>query len=236
MMPSSIWHRLLFTDSDTNRGFECTNRNGNTCIQIAGTQTDDTVVVQTGICSGTDLTEIRPATFPDEITVTVTRTDDGDTATETSIARREVTLLAPMIQINYQSSDMLPTETSGSSTGGRSTSIIPDDIETGQSEPRNSDTTATSGLSGDTIGIIVGVTVGGLLAFSVAAWFFWRRRKRGQTETPLELEDHNPPTYMYESKYRSNTHSWVPPAEIAASHEPAELPGELPDSVAVDRR
>ncbi|KEY66395.1 hypothetical protein S7711_05829 [Stachybotrys chartarum IBT 7711] len=213
-------------------GFECTNRNGNTCIQIAATQTDDIVVVQTGTCSGTDLTNIQLATFPDEITVIVTQTDDGDTATETRIARREITLLAPMIQINYQSSDMTPTETVRPSTGSSSTrdipeTTIPETNETGQREPGDSDTTATSGISGDTIGIIVGVTVGGLLALAGVAWLVWRRRGRRRASKPPAHEHHASPIDAYESKYRQDTSTWIPPAEMAGHHDPVELPGSL---------
>ncbi|KAG9253426.1 uncharacterized protein F5Z01DRAFT_688251 [Emericellopsis atlantica] len=154
-------------------GFDCTNRNGNTCIQIAGTQTGESVVVQTGTCSGTELANIRAATFPDKITITTTRTDDGEKSTEKEIVRRDVTLLAPMIQINYQSSDLLPTETDRTSTIRSTTGSSPGGTETGQERPQDLGDDTTPGISGEKIGIIVGVTVGGLLAVAGAAWFIW---------------------------------------------------------------
>lgn len=182
------------------------------------------MVVKTGFCSGTEVVDIQLATFPDIITSLATWKEDGSITTETYTATRKITLLAPMFQVNYRSSDMLPIETSESSLSGSSTSSIPNASETGQDEPRESD----SGLPGDKIGIIAGAAIGGFLVCAVTAWFFWRRRKRGQARISPATEDHPPPVEIHELKSHSNTTPSTLPTEMGSNPHPVELPGSVP--------
>lgn len=189
-------------------GYQCANMNGNTCVQVAETEPEKPVVVQTGVCSGTDLVDIQTARFPDDITVTVIQTDKDYAAIETKTVRRQIALMAPMIQVNYQPSDLLPTETLfESSTGGGSSTSIPGVSETETIEDQATD----SGLSGDKIGAIVGGTLGGLLVCAAAAWIFWRLRKRRRLP---ELENHATLVDFYRLKNQQGTAQMTTPVEM----------------------
>ncbi|EEY19869.1 conserved hypothetical protein [Verticillium alfalfae VaMs.102] len=91
-------------------GYRCTNRNGNTCVLIASTERVASVVVPTGRCVGTDVESQGTATFPDIVTQTITKTSNIRSV-ETALAIRVITLYAPMIQLNYQPTDLVASMT-----------------------------------------------------------------------------------------------------------------------------
>jgi hypothetical protein len=78
--------------------------NVNLCAASASIGT--TIAVPTGVCSGPalEITGIAQATFPDTITTTITN-KAGPTSTVQTVTR-EMLLMAPMIQINFKSSDL----------------------------------------------------------------------------------------------------------------------------------
>ncbi|AEO56647.1 hypothetical protein MYCTH_2048823, partial [Thermothelomyces thermophilus ATCC 42464] len=114
-------------------GFKCTNKNGNTCIAV-----ETGLRVATGFCSGSQLADLAQATFP-----------------------AFVVFLAPMFQLNFQSSDLVT-----------STARPPTSASSGQSG-------GGSGLStGATAGIAVGAALGGVLLGILAIVLFIRNRRK----------------------------------------------------------
>ena len=131
------------------RNYTCTNRNGNTCVAEATTST----YVATAQCSGSEIVNVGFKVLPD----LVTRTEDGVASTKT----RTPMLLAPMFQLNYQSSDI-------TDSPPRETSPPDADDQDG-------------GLSiGARAGIAAGVGIAMLLGLLVA-WIFYRKRKQSAT-------------------------------------------------------
>ncbi|KAK3302876.1 uncharacterized protein B0T15DRAFT_258284 [Chaetomium strumarium] len=220
-------------------GFQCTNRNGNTCIAVASTGTP--ISVATGMCSGSSgLASVSQAVFADVITVTTTTT--ATDATGTAVVQtitREMVLLAPMFQLNHQSSDLVPATTRPSSTtlstapSGFPSSSAPippgsgTDSETASSTsvPASSGN-AQSGLStAATIGVGVGAALGGILLTAVVGYMWFKRRRevaRPPPEVPGWESNGKPhPVYVYGPQH------WVTPEmDAAPAHKggPTELP------------
>ncbi|KAK4233191.1 hypothetical protein C8A03DRAFT_19677 [Achaetomium macrosporum] len=221
-------------------GFRCTNRNGNTCIAIVSTGTQTSVA--TGMCSGSGLASVNQATFPDVITVTTTATDATGTAALSGVVQtvtREMVLLAPMFQLNHQSSDLVqatrPSTTLSTATSGFLSSSAPirpgsgADSETASASAPASSGNGQGGLStAATIGVGVGAALGGiLLAAVVACVWFKRWRPRRKVAIPPETSDGESngkpqPMYVY------GPQSWVQPPEMDAAPAHKSEPTELP--------
>ncbi|KAH6630031.1 hypothetical protein B0J18DRAFT_474650 [Chaetomium sp. MPI-SDFR-AT-0129] len=189
-------------------GFECANRNGNTCIASRTPLT-----VTTALCSGTNLVSVSPVTVPLLVDVTATTTDssDGALATGTTVYVGEVSLLAPMYQLNFQQSDLesassasaassrssagLTRETgvTGASQSSQGTSSSGGNSGSGQSHS-GTDTgvpaTSSDGLStGAIAGIAVGAALGGILLGVLALLMILRKRKKAKAAmNPAELD------------------------------------------------
>lgn len=139
------------------------------------------------------MVSVSLATFPDIITVPVTTATEipgGPIAFGT--ATREMTLLAPMFQLNFQQSDLSPTTTAPTitptttaETTAAATTHTTSSTPVGVVVEGGSDGLST----GATVGVAVGAAIGGLLlgALAIAAWF-WRKRRREQAATLVPQE------------------------------------------------
>lgn len=178
--PLSVGHPLM-----SFRGYRCTNVIGNTCIAVVSTALETV----TATCSGSQLVTAQ-ATFPDIITTTAT----SDSTEGIGTVTRDVTLFAPMFQLNFRSSD-LPAETNTQSLLSSPRSRLYD--------PPSSATTSTtpsvvvvyeSGAgalsTGGIIGVAVGAALGGVFLATVVAWLYIRRMRRvvlpGHGGNPLQ--------------------------------------------------
>jgi len=191
------------------RGYACTNRNGNTCIATATTSTD----ILTAQCSGTKLANIGLKALPDVATLSAKQ--DGSVLT--SIFTRTVTVLAPMFQINFQSTDLLNLETS---SGSVATTPLPTSV---QSDATSSSTGTDAGLSvGAKAGIGVGIGAAALLLL-LFAWVFYRKRQQARISPPESTEAAVAPQYYYYAEPKPQE----PPRELETPryhHEAVELP------------
>lgn len=129
------------------RGFSCSvwEDDANTCVKTV----IETTVIQTGNCMGSNSVTLGTKTFPEVIT------------SETQTHTREMRLLAPMFQLNFQSTD-IATATTSTQLPSDSTSSPPDN--------------GPSLSTGAKVGIGVGVALGVLLIL-VSAWLCLRRRQ-----------------------------------------------------------
>lgn len=227
-------------------GFTCTNRNGNTCIAVISTETS--TAIPTASCSMTNMDGLATATFPDVVLSTVTSTTATNAPPSVGLETitRKMVLLAPMFQLNYQSSD-LETTTTSSSTSSSTTGSSSASSRTGSSDTTGTaatgagagaattDTTlpaaadGNKGLStGAMAGIGVGAALGGLLlgALAIAAWFAMRKRRRrrdeGYAAAAAAAADHGGPQELYPDAYHK-----IPPGWDARSPETVRT--ELPD-------
>ncbi|KAH6693692.1 hypothetical protein F5X68DRAFT_273224 [Plectosphaerella plurivora] len=169
-----------YTSACTADGYQCTNYYGNTCILVASTTT---IAVETGSCSGNDFTGIELASFPDVITRTESLGGDSSnppSAVQTVTELRTMTLLAPMFQINFQSTD-LPGYTSTVSTTNTTTessTTTQSSAETSASTAGASSGSEDSGLTtGAKIGVIVGSIAGGLVSLALVGWGLYKLRQ-----------------------------------------------------------
>ncbi|KAL2128223.1 hypothetical protein VTI74DRAFT_9479 [Chaetomium olivicolor] len=212
------------------QGFRCTNLNGNTCVAVASTGTH--ITVTTGMCSGSELVSVSQATFPDVIVITTSATDATNSASAAvQTVTREMTLLAPMFQLNYRSSDLA---TLGLSP---STSMSP---STGLNAATNSPSTPAlaasgqAGLStGAAVGIGVGAALGGILFATVVAWVWAKRRRQRPAGTTPEAVEPAGIGGAGEKSYPSSeyyaAHSWArPELEGYGGMAPVELPAGTP--------
>lgn len=195
------------------RGFTCANSHGNTCM---ATITDSTTF-PTASCSNTDLVNYGIATFPTITTVTTTETSTGTTEVETSASTRTMVLFAPMIQLNFQESD-LPASTTASSSAS----------ETGSGN--NTSSKSSGGLSnGAKIGLGVGIGLGVafLLAFG-AFIYYYRRSKNRAMSLGSELPTNQ--TSVVEDEPPKVKQSPGQIYEMGGYHAPAELPGNVTEA------
>ncbi|KAK4232881.1 hypothetical protein C8A03DRAFT_39463 [Achaetomium macrosporum] len=232
-------------------GFQCTNRNGNTCIATASTGTQ--ISVATGMCSGSGLANVNQATFPDAITVTTTAADATNTAALSGIvqtATRQMVLLAPMFQLNHQPSD-LPSATQPPTTSDFPSSTPKPPAASDASfatDPAPAPASASASASasagdaqgglptGATIGVGVGAALGGILLTAVVAWVWfkrWRQRREVATSTTSPGTSDwgsngnggawgkSQPAYVYPAQ------GWSPSSEMEASPAYKTPPTEL---------
>ncbi|KAI9163633.1 hypothetical protein HJFPF1_05254 [Paramyrothecium foliicola] len=156
-------------------GFTCTNRFGNTCMQVA----TDGMEVLTATCSGTNMAGSAMATLSSD-TITITDSASSETVTE-----RTYTMWAPMFQLNFQSTDVETTTSSGPRPGSTqkppagSTSEPTAASTTSEPLPSSDSQTSSGGLStGAAAGIGAGVAVAAIAALLLIAFLIWRRRRR----------------------------------------------------------
>ena len=124
--------------------------NINVCAAMASVGT--TIAVPTGVCPGpgSAITSIAQATFPDILTTTDKTGPPGAVKTVT----REMLLLAPMIQLNFRSSDLAaapsPPTTAAPTTTDPATGTNPDaDTDADADADSNSDANADSNSGSD---------------------------------------------------------------------------------------
>lgn len=178
----------------------------------------------------------------------VTQTDATATVTEL----RQMTMFAPMIQINFQASD-LAEETSPTADSVKTTETASASAAESPTIASGASTAETSGASGNTdagltggamIGVIVGVVAGGLgLLTLVLGWIFWRRRRGSDTSAAAEMPAHAPyqevrhqyqPGWGHTGVYELEA-SQSSPAELdAVKDTPAEMPADLSGEAKVD--
>ncbi|KAK4188176.1 hypothetical protein QBC35DRAFT_496843 [Podospora australis] len=220
-------------------GYSCTNRNGNTCVAVItpGTST----AVPTGTCSGSNMIT-KLAAFPDIITMT-------NSARQAVVTERPaMTLLAPMFQLNFKSSDK-ETETSSetSSTtssrtfttstsipgGGTGNNNSPPDL--GNDNINASDTDNSSNLiaspsnnglsTGAIAGIAVGAALAGILLAAFVACLFIQKRRRDRSNQPLPPYDGAPE--VAGPGHQPSMYSKPPPlygSELDNGWSPTEMP------------
>jgi hypothetical protein len=220
------------------RGFRCHNQNGNTCIALitSGTET----AVPTGTCSGSQLVSLAEGTFPDTITITATATGTAG-AEVTRVVAREITLLAPMFQLNYQSSDLATGSSSTSSTGSALSETTRAESSASTTNPASSDSTSSTspstvgqgGLStGAVVGIGVGAALGGIVLGILAILLFLRSRKRkremeAQGGSPSHWTGGPPPEVKYYYEADTSVLAEMPVQNHfypGVNQQPAEMP------------
>ncbi|KAK4149950.1 hypothetical protein C8A00DRAFT_18438 [Chaetomidium leptoderma] len=210
-------------------GFACTNRNGNTCIAVISTDAPVQTTVATAMCSGSEMVNLAPATFPDIITTTATASSGGAIAVQT--ATRSMVLLAPMFQLNYQSSDISAASSSSSSSAASTT---PTDRTSSSTDSASSDTTlptpaSQGGLStGAMVGVGVGAALGGILLGILAVVLFLRKRKRTESAAAGHDRAGGPqtqPQYYAAEPVQKDAQYWIgaPPVELHQHQRVAEL-------------
>jgi LPXTG-motif cell wall-anchored protein len=201
------------------RGFYCTNLNGNTCVSLVS----KTATLTTATCdSGWPQ--------PERATITpfVVTDDDGKTTDVT------VSLLAPMFQLNFKASDLATaSETSSTSRQTSSTESTDSSRETGanSSDPSKDPTPSDGGglSTGAQAGIGVGAAAIALLLIGLA-WFFFRRRRARETQAADEMAAYAagapPPKYMAgQTPLRAELLGAQPGTnyELQGTQRPAEL-------------
>ncbi|KAF2254598.1 hypothetical protein BU26DRAFT_141657 [Trematosphaeria pertusa] len=159
-----------------------------------------------------------------------------------------LTIIGEDFTNTHVSTTAAATSTSGTSTGSSgpsAASATTTATSTSSSSPANSDDGSSSNATA--VGVGVGVGVGGALLLAAAGLFFWRRKKRNDTESnayagssknPAEAAstEYYPPAqkYAYYSEELRPSHSAAPmnapPSELPSdnSANPAELPASPP--------
>ena len=131
------------------------------------------------MCSGAQVVSQARETFPDIITTTATTTTSSGGAAALQTVTREVTLFAPMFQLNYR-----PTDLASASTSSQTTTAPPSDTKSSATSSASSNTQPTpdpssSGLStGAIAGIGFGAALGGIFLGAVAILLLLRHRRR----------------------------------------------------------
>ncbi|KAL2195186.1 hypothetical protein P885DRAFT_41437 [Corynascus similis CBS 632.67] len=158
-------------------GFMCTNRNGNTCIA-----TDTDLALATGFCSGSQVANIGQTTFP----------------------ASDMVFLAPMFQLNFQSSDLESLSSSTASPSSASTSTEQSGGNAGLS---------TGAIAGISVGAALGCILLGMLAIIL---FIRNRRKKEGPATPT-------------SEWQQTAPPGAPPSDFGTYKYASELPSAGPD-------
>jgi hypothetical protein len=192
---------------------------GNTCIAVAAA--DRQIAVPTAICSGSELANLGQATFPAVITTTTINNDISPVET----AGTEVTLLAPLFQLNYRSSDLLSTMTSAVIT-----STTQSDISSTSSSPSSgASPPPPPGLStGAAVGVGIGAALGGiLLIISVVVGWVWVKKRKQSAAAAVPESPHEAQLMLeaqeHPDKYVAPPPSWARPIELHTERLAAEL-------------
>ncbi|KAL7951688.1 hypothetical protein V8C42DRAFT_304868 [Trichoderma barbatum] len=206
-------------------GFTCANINGNTCIATA-TRT----AIPTAFCDGTEIIDSAIETFPNVVTITQTDTANGEVDVETST--QVMMLFAPMIQINFQSTDLPGSTTAGTTTQPtsntattRTTSSPAQQSKTSAADNDDTASKSSGGLSGGAkvgLGVGIGLGVAFLLAFS-AFIYYYRRSRRIQLPLGSELPNSEISEVEEGPKIKKSPAQVY---EMGDYYAPAELPGD----------
>lgn len=196
-------------------GYACSSNNGQICAkQVASTSTDIWSCI-----TGGDMTTTALA-FPETITMT-----SASSATVTSTVS-DFTFYAPLVQLNFQASD-LSTTTSSSSQSTTSTSSTSSSSSTSASS-----TAASSGGSGSnhhTTTIAVAVTVPVVVVALIAAalgWFFYRKRRARNAAPPPPPP--KPPTELPAQRELTEMNAGMLPVEMPTTAD-APARSKFPD-------
>ncbi|KAH6641280.1 hypothetical protein F5144DRAFT_563049 [Chaetomium tenue] len=214
-------------------GFRCTNLNGQTCVAAAA---NTQLTVTTGRCSGRELVNVAPVTYPvfiDIMTTITEATSTGGRGPLATQASKQMALLAPMFQLNYQASDLAQTTTpptaqaqpseSSNSPPISSDPFVPDDSSF-SSHPGGAP--EQDGLStGAIVGIAVGAALGGILLGVLAILFIRKKRRAGapelaESQPPEQPQyDYKYPAEMPGSNQPYRTELWTQPAELSSGSD-----------------
>lgn len=188
LRPFASHQAVDYTDDDdnNNRGYTCTNSNGQTCALVVTSTT-----VTTGYCPSSTLVleALMTRTLPDD-----------------ALSLSTLSMFAPMFQLNFQSTDLPPASTSstGPAQTGTSSTGSAQAGTSGTPSPTSPPTTApTVPAANDnslSTGAIAGISLSAaLVAISLAIFvaIVWRRRVRRRTQ-PEEQEDQHALGYMAE--------------------------------------
>ena len=183
------------------------------------------------------MVRVGQANFPDIVTATITDTSDrpgAGVAIQTST--REVTLMAPMFQLNYKSSDLVTESPSTATTPTQVT--LANTTPTAGSETNDNtsppDTSSIpvaseqSGLSaGTAAGIGVGAGLGAILIVAALGWLWWKRVRKAPAEaTWAETQT------LKEERF----HHYPFTTPVPGGHGPLEMAGPSHSPVELDPR
>ncbi|KAK1248606.1 hypothetical protein MKX08_006826 [Trichoderma sp. CBMAI-0020] len=200
-------------------GFACANvNNGNSCTA----QVSRSTTISTAYCSDTNLVNVGVATIPTLATATTTETNSATTEVESSTFTRITTLYAPMIQLNFQASD-LSTSTTASSTASPTASSPASETGTGNGTSSKS----SGGLSnGAKVGLGVGLGLGVALLLAFGAFIYYYRRSRNNAVAlRSELPSNQPSVEVPPTPTIKQSPGQL--YEMGEYHAPVELPGNL---------
>ncbi|KAJ8131109.1 hypothetical protein O1611_g2516 [Lasiodiplodia mahajangana] len=158
-------------------------------------------------CSSGTSNDFRYYNVPATVTETVGRSSTSLTAMVIST----VTILAPLFQLNYQSTDLSSSQTSLTTQTTVSTPANTDMVPAPSNSSSSSLSAKTVLSSGAKAGIGVGAGIGGLLILGAASFFCFRRRKSSNpvselmaVETPPAFaQHHTQPAELSSHSYRS---------------------------------
>ena len=166
-------------------GYTCTNGGHQTCeLQATAPDTWPVVTCESGTSGGYTINSL-----PITATETYTTSSDTLTATDTATVTIETYFLyAPMVQINWKSSDLVASTSSKTPSKTSNTAV-----QVSQTSSPSPTPAPSSGLSTGAkvaIGVVIPLVV---IAALIAAFFFFRRRRRTtpQDETVPRPHPHN---------------------------------------------
>jgi hypothetical protein len=191
------------------------------------------------MCSGTELVNFGEVTYPVFVDLTTTLTQETSTGGRGTVAvptSQEVTLLAPMFQLNYRSSDLAPTTTPPPtmlvSPSRSSVSIASTDSNSASSIPLTPASEQDGLSTGAIVGIAVGAALGGILLGVLAILLFIRNRKKraaaaawpGTQTAELPLPDYKYVAEVSAMNQPNYAGIGARPNYVGFESEPVELP------------
>ncbi|KAK0721869.1 hypothetical protein B0T26DRAFT_643555 [Lasiosphaeria miniovina] len=192
--------------------YACANINGQTCVRVV-----QSTSVRTVYCDGVTTTNLGSMTLPNEYA-------------------SMLTLYAPMIQINFQSSDISGT-TSGASSRGTATS----DLAAATAPPAagaannvNGTTISSTPSNGLSAGAIAGIGVGLaalILAIGLATLLLWRKRRRQAAAAAGDKDADSGIHHLHEID-SGGPHYDVKPSSESSPVSLSEAPGSEPPPAA----
>jgi hypothetical protein len=161
-------------NNNNNRGYTCTNYNGQTCGLVVTSTTISTLNCPSDTDSA--LEQLVTRTLPDD-----------------ALPLSSLTIFAPMIQLNFQSTDLPQTSTSSTDLARASTSSTPSLTPT----PTVAPAVPAAKNNNLSSGAIAGISLAGALVAIILAIFvtvLWRRREKLGRQSK---EQENVPTLNY---------------------------------------
>ena len=200
------------------RGLTCSfdpEASGGSCGHIT-----TSTVVTFATCNGEGtMVEDPVITYPRVSAVTTTETDSasapfGTLVTQSTTTMNSVTIRAPMIQINWQSTDLEVASTSETIRSTASQSATGDN----NSSPAGISTGAIAGI---TVGYVIAV-----LATGAAAAFLMHRRRQDRKAKDLQSARGVEQTTKYEQQQQEQQNQYeAGPSELDGRTGPSELRG-----------